>query len=582
MNLRNSKDWMAHFKFSSLGTRLLNCRSAMGGAFGFRQGGVNRRLLFVELFVALSLSVTYFFLVENFAAGSPNNYSNGWVFTSCSLPGFHLDKLGDVWKGRLSGLLLSGWLFDFLVKDNTFPIGQFFRLFGLYQSVWLFLLFLTVIFALRHSLLINLGIFAGLMYNFTPASGLYFYPWDLPATLFFTLAVLFFERRQMFLMAVATCAGCFFKETVLACAVLALFANQWKWGKRVLTFAGIIAVYVVGKKLLLSQLHLQVAAFSMNNATNLAGLLRPTLLIENFKELFSPTFNHAVFANAGTLAAVLVLGWRRRFLPYMALIIVFLGGQLIYGGFNEFRIFMQVLPLSLILLSERWQEYAGPGATEELSAAPAPAWALRETFPVLVPLTIVLIGLSTGVAAWRYYNIFKNLQPDRQAQSELGRHVVIPKGDVSDLATECQLLRSGYAEAELKLGMIAQGNHQDSYAISHYQRALELDTNSVPALNNLAGLLATASDPQLRNGKAATRLAERACQLTQYKEAFPAETLAAAYAEAGRFDDAVATAQKARTLALAHGQEEIAARNEQLLELYKSGRAYHQEAKAAP
>src|SRR5208282_6022315 len=229
------------------------------------------------------------------------------------------------------------------------------------------LLFLTVIFALRHSLFINLGIFAGLMYNFSPASGLYFYPWDLPATLFFTLAVLFFERRQMWLMAAAACAGCFFKETVLVCALLALFAGHWRWGKRVLMFGGIVAVYVLGKKILLSQLDLPVAAFSMDNATNLAGLFRPGLLVENFKALFSPTFNHAIFANAGTLAAVLVLGWRRRFLPYMALIVVFLAGQFMYGALNEFRIFMQILPLSLILLSERWEEYVGPGATSQSS-----------------------------------------------------------------------------------------------------------------------------------------------------------------------------------------------------------------------
>lgn len=332
MNLRDGEDWLANPKFGPLRTSLLNCRGAIGGIFGVRQGGTRRPLLLIELFVALSLSVTYYFLVEYFAVGSPNNYTNGWVFTSCSFSGFHLDKLGDVWKGRLSGLLLSGWLFDFLVKDNKFGIEQYESLFGLYQSLWLLLLFLAVLFALRHSLFINLGIFAGLMYNFTPASGLYFYPWDLPATLFFTLAILFFERRQMFLMAVATCAGCFFKETVLVCALLALFAGHWKWGKRVLAFAGIVAVYVLGKKFLLSQLHLQVAAFSMNNATSLAGLFQPRLLMENFKALFSPTLNHAIFVNAGTLVAVLALGWRRRFLPYMVVIVVYLGGQFMYGG----------------------------------------------------------------------------------------------------------------------------------------------------------------------------------------------------------------------------------------------------------
>ncbi len=534
MNLRNSKDWMAHFKFASLRTRLLNCRCAMADAFGALVAGTKRRLLFFELFVALSLGATYYLLVENFAVGSPNNHTNGWVFTSCSFSGFHLDKLGDIWKGRLSGLLLSGWLFDSLVKDNKFGVEQCESLLGLYQSLWLFLLFLAVIFALRHSLFINLGIFAGLTYGFTPASGLYFYPWDLPATLFFTLAVLFFERRQMFLMTVAICAGCFFKETVLVCALLVLFASPWKWGKRVLAFAGIVAAYVLGKIFLLSQLHFQVAAFSVNSATQLTGLFRPALLIENFKALLSPTLNHAIFVNAGTLVAVLALGWRRRFLPYMAVIVVYLGGQFMYGGLNEFRIFMQILPLSLILLSERWQEYAGSGADTQLPPVSAPAWAVRETFPVLMPLTIVLIVLSTGIAAWRYYELCENLRLDGRAVSELGRRNLEPEGQVRDLNVEYQLLRRDYIEAELELARISADNHRLSEAINHYRRVLAVDTNSVPAMSGLSWLRATASDPRLRNGDEAVRLAERACQLTQNQDASLVGILAVACAEAGR------------------------------------------------
>jgi hypothetical protein len=48
-------------------------------------------------------------------------------------------------------------------------------------------------------------------------------------------------------------------------------------------------------------------------------------------------------------------------------------------------------------------------------------------------------------------------------------------------------------------------------------------------------------------------------------------TLAAAYAEAGRFAEAVATAEKAETLAEQANQMELAARNRALLELYRSG-----------
>ncbi len=536
------------------------------------------RVLFIELFVALSLSVTYYFLIGNYAVGSENNTTNRWVFTSCSIPAYHLQALDDVWKGRLSGLLLSGWFFDFLVKDNSFNAAQYDHLFALYQSTWLFLLFLTMICALRYSLFINLGIFAGLIYNFTPASGLYFYPWDIPATLFFTLAVLFFSQRRMYLMAIATCTGCFFKETVLVCAVLALFAGHWKWTKRILFFAGMVAVYVLGKKFLLEFLNLNVAVFSMNNATNWSGLLKLTILTENLRRLFSPILNHAIFANAGTLAVALILGWRRRYLPYMAVILVFLAGQFMYGGFAEFRIFMQILPLCLILLSERWYEYVGPGKAGGLTDETGTTWAMRQSFPALIPLTIILIGLSTGIVAWRYYNIFKDLQPDSRLGSELGQHDVKPEGDANDVVTRNYSLRQGYARAELKLGMISTDNHQFSDAINHYQRVLELDTNSVPALNNLAWLRATAPDPNLRNGDEALRLAERACQITKYKEAFLIGTLAAAYAELGRFTNAVTASEQACAAALAQGQKEVADANTQMLELYKSGRPYHQEA----
>ena len=550
----------------------------MGRTFSVRRGGTKWRPLFVELFVALSLCVSYFFLVRNYCAnGDPVNC---FIFTAGSEKYYRLNQpiICDAWKGRLSGLLLSGTLIDSSVNersDSPRLKEQLNNVFGLYHTFWLLLLFVAVTFALRYSLFINLGIFAGLIYNFSPAAGPYFYPWDIPATLFFTLAVLFFERRQMGWMTAATCAGCFFKETVLVCALLALFAGHWKWRKRMLTFAGLVAVYVLGKKVLLNLLHLDAAGLSMGNATNLAELLRHTFLNYNFKVLLSPTINHVIFANAGTLAAVLVLGWRKRFLPYMTVILVFLGGQLLYGGLNEFRIFMEVLPLSLILLSERWREFTGSSAVGGLCAGSVPAWAVRETFPVLIPMTIVLIGLSTGVAARQYYIIFGDL---RQSQSELGKFKLKSEG----LASNLELLRNGYADAEVELAGISADKHQFSEAIYLLQRALELNTNSIPALNNLAFLRATASDPGLRNGNEAVRLAEQACQQTQYKEVALLRTLAAAYAEAGRFDDAVATARKVLAMALAQGQKENAARDEQLLELYKSGRAFHQKAQTAP
>jgi hypothetical protein len=93
--------------------------------------------------------------------------------------------------------------------------------------------------------------------------------------------------------------------------------------------------------------------------------------------------------------------------------------------------------------------------------------------------------------------------------------------------------------------------------------------NSVEALNNFAWLLATSAEPDLRNGARAVQFAEKACALTNFKQAAFIETLAAAYAEAGRFPEAIATAQRAAATANAAGDTALASQNQELLKFYR-------------
>jgi hypothetical protein len=65
--------------------------------------------------------------------------------------------------------------------------------------------------------------------------------------------------------------------------------------------------------------------------------------------------------------------------------------------------------------------------------------------------------------------------------------------------------------------------------------------------------------------------------LTQNKAPLMIGTLAAAYAEAGRFDEAVAAAQKAHDLAVSLGKKGVAAKNLELLEIYRSHQPYHEK-----
>jgi tetratricopeptide (TPR) repeat protein len=115
-------------------------------------------------------------------------------------------------------------------------------------------------------------------------------------------------------------------------------------------------------------------------------------------------------------------------------------------------------------------------------------------------------------------------------------------------------------------------------AADQYRYILKLQPDNVESLNNLAWILAASPLDNLRNGAEAVQLAEHACELTQRREPVLLGTLAAAYAEASRFQEAAETAEKARALALSAGRKDVAEKNGQLLELYRAGKPYHEPA----
>jgi tetratricopeptide (TPR) repeat protein len=141
------------------------------------------------------------------------------------------------------------------------------------------------------------------------------------------------------------------------------------------------------------------------------------------------------------------------------------------------------------------------------------------------------------------------------------------------------------AAASYDLGMSLAQVGRVSEAVARFLKASELDHDFAAAQdpgvnNNCAWSLATSPDPSHRNGKAAVLLAEAACRKTHYDVAVMVGTLAAAYAEDGRFDEAVATAEKACALASAAGDREHLETNRKLLELYRRHQPFHEAAPA--
>ena len=139
-------------------------------------------------------------------------------------------------------------------------------------------------------------------------------------------------------------------------------------------------------------------------------------------------------------------------------------------------------------------------------------------------------------------------------------------------------INPNHPNAFLNLGIALAQSGRTKEAAAQFREALKLDPELALAMNNLAWILATGAEGELRDGAEAVRLAERACELTHYDEPLFIGTLAAAYAEAGRFSEAVTTAEKAEQLATSAGLTAVAAKNRQFLDLYRVGKPYHEPA----
>jgi tetratricopeptide (TPR) repeat protein len=204
------------------------------------------------------------------------------------------------------------------------------------------------------------------------------------------------------------------------------------------------------------------------------------------------------------------------------------------------------------------------------------------------------------------------IRPDlAEAHNSLGT-ALFQKGRVDEAITQYQQtlqIKPDYADAQLNLGNALLQKGQADEAVAHFQRALEINPNNAgihlnlglcfyrlgrmeeailqyqkalkiePASprvqNNLAWILATCPEASLRNGGKAVELARQANELTGGNNPISLHTLAAAYAEAGRFPEAVETAQRALDLAGAQSNTRLAGQLQFEMELYQAGSPYH-------
>ncbi len=165
-----------------------------------------------------------------------------------------------------------------------------------------------------------------------------------------------------------------------------------------------------------------------------------------------------------------------------------------------------------------------------------------------------------------------------QASYNLGC-ILAEKGDTGKAVLQWQAtlkLDPGFAPAHDSLGTTLYSQGKTADAVTHWGEVIRLQPKNASALRKMAWVLATCPEQSVRNGAAALELAQRAEQLSDGKDARIFDALAAAYAELGRFADALPAARRALELAMQSNEsaEAMAVRNR--IALFESGKPFRE------
>jgi hypothetical protein len=318
------------------------------------------------LFVALSLAITYFYMIRPLALGRPDDKTNLWVFSAMSKSNPHLNAIYPVWRSRVAGMWISGQLFDRLVKNGQVTVDDLQDSFGLYHAVWLFAFFVMLVFLAADPLFAMVACFGCMFYMFTPKAFMYSYPWDIPSMLLFTLNYLLWRRGHYAVMLAVMFIGYPFKETIILSGVLYFFTDLSKREKLQYVIGTAAAALLMKVAITLAvdgKISLMTNQFIGGAQPN---LIKDSTFLYNIGELATPALNHFLFVNGGTFILSLLLPMRTRVQKgTKAIIGIFSLASMLAGALNEFRIMLDVLPISIFAVREYLQTPYYPVSTAQ-------------------------------------------------------------------------------------------------------------------------------------------------------------------------------------------------------------------------
>jgi tetratricopeptide (TPR) repeat protein len=135
-------------------------------------------------------------------------------------------------------------------------------------------------------------------------------------------------------------------------------------------------------------------------------------------------------------------------------------------------------------------------------------------------------------------------------------------------------ISDNFARAHNNIGTMRVKEGRFAEAIAHYREALRIEPGLRETSNSLAWMLATCGDARLRDPAESIRLSEESARETAYRDPAILDVLAAGYAAAGRFEEAVRTAQRAMDLSAQRGEHVLTSEIRKRLSRYRRNRPY--------
>jgi len=301
----------------------------------------------IPLIVSLAICIIISRQEQLISNSSPDNIKTFYSFTH----GFENYKtIRQEWRPRIFSNFSAGifakllsWKFNY--PDRTVGIQY---ISAYWTAIWFLLICLLFILTFKEkSLFYIFGVFAGISFAYTPLIGITrIYPWDMPALLVFCTFITLIKMNHHAWLIAFIPLTILFKETSLILVVAFLFWENVPLRKK-LRYLGITLILSLliktGVDLITSNPSpIITMSFSRHDVPR---------IISNLELLFALRLDSAFFIDAGLLLALLLLPISNRQIGMLKLIAgLFIVGTFFTGVINEYRIWFELIPISLFAL----------------------------------------------------------------------------------------------------------------------------------------------------------------------------------------------------------------------------------------